>query len=140
MNDKNTNTRNKNFAPKYDVSYFRDIEVGDVLDTLGIKVVKNRFTCPVKTAHKNGDKNPSASIVPQNKRKWHCFACGEKGDAISLVQKYQNCSFTRAQDWLYENGFVDGKALIKEDERFPDTIPDIPPFIRKAAGIYGIRG
>lgn len=51
---------------------------------------QHRFRCPNYTAHKNGDKNPSAAFVPNTQETiWHCFACGERGTifhAASLVE------------------------------------------------------
>lgn len=41
------------------------------------------------------DKNPSLSISPK-KQIFKCFACGESGNAISFVQKYENISFPEA--------------------------------------------
>lgn len=41
------------------------------------------------------EKTPSLQISPQ-KQIWHCFGCGEGGDVISFVQKYENLDFKEA--------------------------------------------
>ncbi len=40
------------------------------------------FQCPNGQAHSNGDSNPSAGIVKNNRELWNCFGCGEKGDVF----------------------------------------------------------
>lgn len=41
------------------------------------------------------DTNPSLS-VSSSKQIFNCFVCGEKGNVITFVQKYENISFTQA--------------------------------------------
>lgn len=49
----------------------------------GIHRRTKRFTCLNADAHRNGDKDPSASFVRgTNQTIWHCFACGERGTIV----------------------------------------------------------
>ncbi len=41
------------------------------------------------------DHHPSLIVNPE-KQTFHCFACGEHGDAIAFVQKMEHCSFMEA--------------------------------------------
>ena len=45
------------------------------------------------------DKNPSLSVDPV-KGLYHCFGCGESGDAIELVKKIKSLSFREAVSYL----------------------------------------
>lgn len=45
------------------------------------------------------ERSPSFHVRPQVGR-WHCFGCGEGGDAISFVQKIDGLSFTEAVEYL----------------------------------------
>ncbi|NLJ77896.1 MAG: DNA primase, partial [Tissierellia bacterium] len=83
----------------------------------------------------HNEKTPSFS-VSQEKRLFHCFGCGEGGDAISFIMKMENLSFVDAVKLLArdqgiplaEGGKVD-KELLREKER-------IYGINRKAARFY----
>lgn len=45
------------------------------------------------------EKTPSFTVRPQVGA-WHCFGCGEGGDAISFVQQIEHLSFVDAVQWL----------------------------------------
>lgn len=45
------------------------------------------------------EKTPSFRVTPA-RGFWHCFGCGEGGDAISFVQKINNVSFAEAVEYL----------------------------------------
>ena len=53
-----------------------------------------RGLCPF-----HGDRHPSLTVNPE-RQTFVCYACGEKGDVFSFVQKIENCSFTGALDKL----------------------------------------
>lgn len=44
-----------------------------------------------------GDKNPSLQVYADG---WKCFGCGEHGDAVDLVSKYQGISKVEAAEWI----------------------------------------
>jgi hypothetical protein len=58
-----------------------------------IEVKKGMALCPF-----HDDRNPSMSI---RNNLFHCFGCGEKGDAIDFVMKRQGLSFTEAVKTLH---------------------------------------
>lgn len=54
----------------------------DYLIMKGKKIGPNGlFSCPNSAAHKNGDKNPSCSLLtnPDGTQKWYCHGCQESG-------------------------------------------------------------
>ena len=58
--------------------------IRDVLSNYGIAAHGNKCLCPF-----HDDKNPSMYI--DNKRNIvKCFSCGEGGNAISFIKKYEN--------------------------------------------------
>ncbi len=71
-----------------------DLIAGDV-------VLKRRGGAYVGLCPFHREKTPSFSIVPA-KGFWHCFGCGEHGDAIDWVVRVEGVSFVEALDRLAE--------------------------------------
>ena len=70
------------------------IDIADLISSYGIKVVRSGASCKaVCPFHR--DKNPSMAIQP-DRGYYHCFGCGESGDAISFVQKMDGLTFVEA--------------------------------------------
>ncbi len=70
------------FGQKYQ-EILEQASVRMVLESYGLSVNKNKTICPFHTDH-----DPSLSITKDDKI-WNCFVCGEKGNAITFVQKYE---------------------------------------------------
>lgn len=70
------------FGEKYQ-EILEQASVRAVLESYGLSVVRNKTICPFHTDH-----DPSLSITKDDKI-WNCFVCGEKGNAITFVQKYE---------------------------------------------------
>jgi DNA primase len=74
----------------------RQHNVQDIAHSLGVplKRIGNRFFvyCPFHDEH-----TPSCHVFDGG---FHCFGCGEHGDAIKFVMQVQGCSFRDAVDWL----------------------------------------
>jgi DNA primase len=47
----------------------------------------------------HSEKTPSFSVMPE-RGTYHCFGCGEGGDAIDFVEKTENVDFVGAIEWL----------------------------------------
>lgn len=79
----------------------------DIVDIIGNYVAltprgKNFVgVCPF-----HDDKNPSMS-VSKEKQYFKCFSCGESGNAISFVQKYNNIPFSEAVQIVAEQANVE---------------------------------
>ncbi len=79
----------------------------DIIDVIGEKVTlqkqgKSYFgLCPF-----HSEKTPSFSVEPERKI-YNCFSCGEKGNAITFLQKTGNLSFVEAIEELAYRANVD---------------------------------
>ena len=65
----------------------------DIVDVIGSYIdvnEKNKALCPFHDDH-----NASLSIHPE-KQIFKCFSCGESGNVVSFVQKYNGVSFVDA--------------------------------------------
>jgi DNA primase len=67
--------------------------------------------CPFHT-----EKTPSFVVFPDTGR-WHCFGCGEGGDAFSFLMKVENLSFVEALNRLAERVGVPISHTRDEAER-----------------------
>jgi len=73
--------------------------------------------CPI---HKGGSRTPCLSVLPE-KGTWHCFVCGEGGDAFDWLEKVHGLSFEEA---LEDLGKRTGIELPQRGERNVDGPED----------------
>lgn len=72
-------------------------ELEDVLDHYGIRFQGDRsgeqsICCPV-----HDDRDPSASLnLGEDKQLWRCHACGEAGDALTIIMKREGVGYKAA--------------------------------------------
>ena len=87
------------------------IDLADLIASYGIQVktagVSKKACCPF-----HHEKTPSFNIN-ENRGYYHCFGCGESGDAIKFVQKMDGLTFVEAVKKLAEQCGV--KIEEKED-------------------------
>ena len=87
------------------------IDLADLISSYGIQVktagASKKACCPF-----HHEKTPSFNIN-ENKGYYHCFGCGESGDAIKFVQKMDGLTFVEAVKKLAEQCGV--KIEEKED-------------------------
>lgn len=88
--------------PSFDADQLRrDNPLSDYLPTRGIGLSPDghefRACCPF-----HAEKTPSFTVYQGRKRtqEFHCFGCGEKGDVIDFVQRYDGVSFAEACEIL----------------------------------------
>jgi len=81
-----------NFPEHFLDTVRHNAQILDVAASLGITMsgsgAKTKLLCPF-----HDDTNPSMTI---KENRYRCWVCNEKGDAISLVSKVQNCAFPEA--------------------------------------------
>lgn len=81
----------------------REIEIDKVAERLGMELRNESATRKLTLCPFHGDKTPSLLIDTSRDKSaqhYHCFACGEHGDAIDLVRGVLNLSFNGAVEWL----------------------------------------
>ena len=72
----------------------------DIADVIGSYLeLRSRGTTLFARCPFHGEKTGSFS-VNRNMQIFHCFGCGESGDVIGFVQKYESCSFMEALEIL----------------------------------------
>ena len=64
------------------------VQMIDVLQEAGIKLIRNMACCPF-----HSEKTPSFSVKGN---RFKCFSCGEGGDVIDFASKYYNISLIEA--------------------------------------------
>ena len=79
-----------------------------------LRPVRNGYIC---RCHFHPDRNPSFSVFRDNQGYWryNCFGCGESGDAITFVQKVENCDFLEAVKLLADRFSL---SYLLEDYQF----------------------
>ena len=60
----------------------------------------------------HNEKTPSFSVYPP-KRMFHCFGCGEGGDVITFVMKYENATYPEAVKILAERS---GMEIVEKED------------------------
>lgn len=90
------------------------LEPEEVADLLGLEYQNGKILCPF-----HNDTHFGSAYL--NKGYFHCFACGESGDYIVLVQKLKNCSFIDAVKTLAEAAgipFDDNRKTTPKERRY----------------------
>jgi DNA primase len=76
----------------------RQVDIVELFASFGVKLIAKGKgfigRCPW-----HDDKEPSLS-VDREKGLYHCFGCGESGDAVSLVEKMKGVGFREAVEYL----------------------------------------
>ncbi|MBK8231319.1 MAG: DNA primase [Candidatus Eisenbacteria bacterium] len=108
----------------------------DVVGLIGAQVelkrVGNRFRglCPF-----HREKTPSFYVSPDHQT-YHCFGCGEGGDAFSFLMAHEKLSFPEALQYLAEKA---GIALPERRGPSGDTVERIRAALKIARGFYRER-
>lgn len=93
--------------------------IEEVCHLLGIEVFRkgkhNFILCPghLDNLGKVDKKATNCVLYEYN---YHCFGCGDGGDAYNLVMKSLNCDFVAARNYLYE---AFGYKIDKETSKIP---------------------
>ena len=61
----------------------------------------------------HGEKTPSFHVIPAT-QVWHCFGCGEGGDAFTYVMKREGLSFPESIRYLADRAGIE----LEEDQSF----------------------
>ena len=94
----------------------------DIADVIGSYLeLRSRGTTLFARCPFHGEKTGSFS-VNRNMQIFHCFGCGESGDVIGFVQKYESCSFMEALEILAKraNLKMPETASQKQDKEYSE--------------------
>ena len=96
------------------------VPMPDLAERYGVKMRRGMCCCPF-----HGDKHPSMKIYADG---YYCFACGENGDVISWVMRFDSVSFPEACQKLCDWYGIDAELK-----------PQDPADVRKADELNRIR-
>lgn len=84
----------------------------------------------------HNEKSPSFSVSPQ-KQMYYCFGCGEGGNVISFIMKYENYTFLEALRYLADRGGVKlPEAEYSKEERQKADLKSVLLDINREAALY----
>lgn len=84
----------------------------------------------------HNEKSPSFSVSGQ-KQMYYCFGCGEGGNVISFIMKYENYTFPEAVKYLADRGGIDLPEIeYTEEERKKADLKSVILDINKEAALY----
>ncbi len=109
----------------------------DVVDVISSYVKLNRKgssyfgLCPF-----HNEKSPSFSVSP-GKQMYYCFGCGEGGNVISFIMKYENFSFQEAVKYLADRGGIKLPEIeYSAEEKKKADLKSVLLDINKEAALY----
>ncbi|MBQ3666339.1 MAG: DNA primase [Lachnospiraceae bacterium] len=109
----------------------------DIVDVISsyVKLKKMGTTyfglCPF-----HNEKSPSFSVTP-SKQMYYCFGCGEGGNVISFIMRYENYSFLEATKMLADRAGIDlPQAEYSEEDRRRTELRETLLEINKKAAVY----
>ncbi len=114
--------------------FFQQVKrANDIADVIGSYIeLRTRGTSQIARCPFHGEKTPSFH-VSRNLQIFKCFGCGESGDVIKFVEKYESCTFMEAVELLAKragiplpeglNGANDEEATARKKKR--DTYLEI---------------
>jgi DNA primase len=111
---------------------FSENLIKEIKDRVSIVSIAQEYIGNIKRSGKNwialcpfhGDKNPSLYFSDE-RGFYKCFACGEKGDVITLIQRLDNLSFQESVLFLAKKAgvdIVDDGSLDSEDYKLKSTL------------------
>ncbi len=116
------------------------ISANDIVDVIGQYVELKRSgsqymgLCPFHSEH-----TPSFS-VSRTKQVYHCFGCGESGNVITFLKKYNNMTYQEAMEYLASRaGIVLPKEEASPEQKERNKKRDILFSINKDTATYYYR-
>ena len=84
--------------PEFVKNQILDHDITKIIESEGVELKKAgkdyECCCPF-----HGEKTPSFKVSPA-RNIYHCFGCGETGDAISFIRKYKNMTYLESIEYL----------------------------------------
>lgn len=113
------------------IEEIRLLDLKATLESFGISFVKNKAICPFH------DEKTASFSVKDNRYK--CFGCGESGDLIDFVMKYNNFNFMEAVELLAEREIRGEMLHLKETKTKQVEEKDVETKVRNLFPIKKIK-
>src|SRR6056297_1540869 len=107
-------------------------DLNDIVDIIGEFIELKRAgtnykaLCPF-----HSEKTPSFVVSP-DKQIYHCFGCGEGGDSLSFLMKYNNDTFIEAAEYLANKAGIKLEHVSKKETK----VKNISYEINRESGIF----
>ncbi len=108
----------------------------DLIDLIGSAVELKRAgrthkgLCPF-----HSEKTPSF-VVNDDKQYYHCFGCGQSGDAITFVMDYENMDYIDALESLAERYSIDLAPMLTDGKTYDINKKELYELMRSAAKYF----
>ncbi len=110
-------------------------DLNDIVDIIGEFIELKRAgtnykaLCPF-----HNEKTPSFVVSP-DKQIYHCFGCGEGGDSLSFLMKYNNYTFIEAAEYLANKAGIRLEHVSKQETKKKNILYEI----NRESGIFFYR-
>ncbi|MDW7669025.1 MAG: DNA primase, partial [Bacillota bacterium] len=107
-------------------------DLNDIVDVIGEFIELKRAgtnykaLCPF-----HSEKTPSFVVSP-DKQIYHCFGCGEGGDALSFLMKHNNYTFIEAAEYLANKAGIKLEHVSKQETKKKNILYEI----NRESGIF----
>lgn len=86
----------------------------------------------------HGERTPSFYVIP-NKQMFHCFGCGEHGDALSYLMKQENLTFPEALEQLAAQTGVDLPKRENRDRQKEEAVDRLRAVLEESQAFFAAQ-
>ncbi len=110
-------------------------EASDIVEIIGERLTLQRAGTNLKTnCPFHGEKTPSF-FVNEVMQRYRCFGCGETGDVINFLEKYEGMTFGEALEYLAERAGIKLEKYVKsQQDDLHDQLLDVLDLARQYYG------
>lgn len=107
-------------------------EASDIVEIIGERLTLQRAGTNLKTnCPFHGEKTPSF-FVNEVMQRYRCFGCGETGDVINFLEKYEGMTFGEALEYLAERAGIKLEKYVKsQQDDLHDQLLDVLDLARQ---------
>lgn len=121
------------YKAEYNMSQIQEVkEASDIVEIIGSRVSLQRAgkyfkaNCPF-----HSERSPSF-FVDDALQRYKCFGCGESGDVITFLEKYEGMSFSEALEYLAQKAGIELQKFTKsKDDTLREQILEVLSMARQ---------
>ncbi len=72
----------------------------DIVDVIGAYIIFRRRALITRASARSTMTAIPSMMVSKTRQTYHCFVCGEHGDVLDFLKKYNQITFPRLCEWL----------------------------------------